>query len=137
MGDGHDPHGYSTRVGSGYGTDGYSVKIDPATLRKSVDTFRKQLAGKSTQELTDTARSALIAEGAFGSIPNALGAAEELRRFVNEHAHAMQQMGISLADFVAHVQAAAEIGYEADPATKQAAALALRMIDAKERAGRM
>ena len=40
------------------------------------------------------------------------------------HTDAMHRMGISIEDFVARVQAAAELGYETDPVTRQQAAFA-------------
>jgi hypothetical protein len=123
------PAGYSTQVGgdysSGYHTTGYKqVIIDPDTLQSSIDDFRKKLDGQSPRQLVDTLTNALIDPSAFGQIPNASAAYEQVRKFVDDHAAAMSKMGVSLADFVARVQAAAQLGYESDPATKAAAAYA-------------
>ena len=63
---------------------------------------------------------------AVGVWPNAPPAACQLQKFVNTHLEAMSKLGTSLADFVARVQAAQQLGTEADPLTKQLAARAAR-----------
>lgn len=124
-----DPAAYSTQMGgnpdAGYHTTGYrKIIIDPRTLDKSIGDFREKLKGQNTNELRQTLLTAMIDSSAFGRIPNAEHAAAELTRFVNEHADAISQMGESLADFVARVQAAAQLGYDADPETQARAAAA-------------
>ncbi|HZC69205.1 MAG TPA: hypothetical protein VE442_00785 [Jatrophihabitans sp.] len=124
-----EPAGYSTQMGgnydSGYHTTGYrQVIIDPRTLDESINGFRKQLDGQSPRELMDTLTNAVVDSGAFGQIPNAEKAYSELKKFVSDHVEAMTSMGVSLADFIARVQAAAQMGYDADPVTRQQAAAA-------------
>lgn len=124
-----EPAGYSTQIGgdysSGYHTTGYKkIIIDPKTLEQSIETFHKGLHGQSTNELKQTLHEAVIDSSAFGLIPNADAAYNELKRFLDDHADAMSAMGVSLSEFVARVQAAANLGYEADPVTRQRAAYA-------------
>src|SRR5919197_4187781 len=69
-----EPAGYSTQLGgeygSGYHTTGYKkIIIDPDTLQDSIDTFRKQLDGKSIDDLRDTLTKAVVYPFAFGQIP--------------------------------------------------------------------
>lgn len=123
------PAGYSTQIGgdytSGYHTTGYKqVIIDPDTLTSSINQFRKQLDGQGPTQLKQTLQQAMVDGSAFGSIPNAQHAVDQLTKFVTDHADAMEAMGVSLADFIARVQAAAQLGYDADPVTKQEAAYA-------------
>jgi hypothetical protein len=121
------PHAYSTHLGgdyqSGYTADGYNIVIDPDQLRSSIDTYKRGLAGMGPQDLITTVTNALIDSGAFGTLPNAATAFNEVQTFVKTHTSAMAQMGVSIEDFVARVQAAAELGYEADPETKRQAAM--------------
>lgn len=124
-----DPAGYSTQISgdysSGYHTTGYKqVIIDPEKLDKSIKQFHDQLAGQSPKDLRNTLMQAVIGSTAFGSIPNAEHAVAELTKFVSDHADAMDAMGVSLADFIARVQAAAQLGYDADPETQRQAAFA-------------
>lgn len=126
------PKGYSTTTSygnDGYSTDGYAVVINPDQLGAAVAQFRKGLDGKNTRDLSDTLNQALIDSSAFGQIPNAEKAHGELQKFVHTHLEAMSKMGISLADFVARVQAAAQLGTEADPVTKAQAARAAAMAN--------
>jgi hypothetical protein len=120
------PKAYSTQLGgdyeTGYRADGYNVVIDPDKLQASIDNYRQDLRGQNPADLISTVTNALIAQGAFGVLPHAAAAYTEVRNFVRTHAEAMSQMGISLEDFVARVQAAADLGYQADPVTKQEAA---------------
>jgi hypothetical protein len=119
------PRAYSTNTGwytDRYKTDGYNVVIDPDNLQGSIDEFKRGLAGKSPDDLNNTIVASLIDSSAFGQLPNAESAYSEVLKFVKEHTSAMSAMGISLEDFVARVQAAAKLGYEADPVTKQRAA---------------
>jgi hypothetical protein len=124
------PHAYSTQLGgdyqSGYRADGYNVVIDPDQLRTSIDTFRQGLQGKDTGTLIETITTAMVGQDCFGQLPNAPSAFSEVHEFVQNHALAMREMGISLEDFVARVQAAADLGYQADPETKRQAAAAAR-----------
>lgn len=121
------PRAYSTQLGGdyqgGYHADGYSVVIKPDQLTAAVNKFRSGLQDKSPADLNATLLSALVDEGAFGQLPNAQSAFGQVREFVQSHAHAMSEMGVSLADFVARVQAAADLGYQADPVTKAEAAM--------------
>lgn len=124
-----EPAGYSTQIAgnydSGYHTTGYKqVIINPEQLDTSIQNFKKQLEGQSAHDLRNTLMQAVVDTAAFGNIPNAQHAVEELTNFVNDHANAMDAMGVSLADFIARVQAAAQLGYEADPETKRQAAFA-------------
>src|SRR5438067_13212939 len=118
-----EPAAYSTQIvgnySSGYQTSGYKqVIIDPDTLNASIEEFRRKLDGQSPRQLVDTLVGAVVDPSAFGQIPNAETAFNTLQTFVTQHAEAMAQMGVSLADFIARVQAAAKLGYDADPATK-------------------
>jgi K+-transporting ATPase c subunit len=123
--DGSVPRAYSTQLGYDYQkSDGYNVVIDPDKLQGSIEHYKQGLAGKSPQDLNNTIVEALIDSSAFGMLPNATSAYNEVRKFVSAHTSAMHDMGISLDDFVARVQAAANLGYEADPVTKQRAAFA-------------
>jgi hypothetical protein len=126
--DANAPHAYSTQLRgdyqSGYRADGYNVVIDPDTLKASIDKHRAELTGAGTQDMNTTIVNVLIESGAFGDLPNAGSAYNEVFAFVQSHTEAMHRMGVSLEDFVARVQAAAELGYESDPVTKQQAAYA-------------
>jgi hypothetical protein len=121
-------HAYSTQVtydtDTGYHTDGYSVVIKPDQLEASIAKFKQGLANQNAEQLTASVLDALVDAAAFGQIPHAISAYGELRQFVENHAGAMRQMGISVTDFVARVQAAADLGYQADPVTKAQAARA-------------
>ena len=121
-------HAYSTQVtydtDTGYRTDGYSVVIKPGQLDAAIAKFSQGLANQGPAELAKTVMEALVDDAAFGQIPHAISASSELRKFVQDHADAMTRMGISVTDFVARVQAAAQLGYDADPATKAQAARA-------------
>jgi hypothetical protein len=122
------PRAYSTQVdgdySSGYQSTGYNVVIAPDELKKSIDTYRAQLANQSPEQLVQTLASALVSSDAFGKLPNAMSAVSQVRTFVDSHVTAMKTMGVSIEDFIARVQAAADLGYEADPVTKQRAAFA-------------
>ncbi|MDT4989007.1 MAG: hypothetical protein QOI74_3101 [Micromonosporaceae bacterium] len=122
-----DPRAYSTQVGwdsqHGYHADGYNVVINPGQLADSVKQFRGGLEGQGPADLIKTVTDSLVAAEAFGQLPNAGAAYDEVRRFVHDHATAMSEMGVSVADFVARVQAAADLGYQADPATRNQAAM--------------
>lgn len=123
------PAAYSDRVtydDSGYHADGYrKVIIDPSTLQNSVETFKKQLQGQNASQLAQTLSDALGAADAFGRIPNAGHANAELTNFITSHANEMAKMQDgTLVEFIARVQAAAQLGYESDPATRAAAAQA-------------
>jgi hypothetical protein len=121
-----DPRGYSTQLGgnyeNGYHADGYSVVIKPDQLTQSINQFKSALTKQNPEQLSNTLLNALIESSAFGSLPNAESAYAELQKFVTAHANAMSEMGISLSDFVARVQAAADLGYQADPVTREEAA---------------
>jgi hypothetical protein len=132
MGGNDDPtRAYSTRLGgdyqSGYHADGYSVVINPGQLEDSIKKFRTALDGQGPRELSQAVMGSLVAQDAFGRLPNADSAYNEVLTFVQTHAAAMSEMGVSVADFVARVQAAADLGYEADPATRAQAARQGRM----------
>lgn len=126
--DANPPRAYSTQLGgdyeSGYRADGYNIVIDPSQLKKSIEKHRHELTESGTKDINATIVSTLIDLGAFGELPNASVAYNEVMTFVQTHTSAMSQMGISVEDFVARVQAAAELGYEADPVTRQRAAFA-------------
>jgi hypothetical protein len=123
------PSAYSTRTtygSDGWRTDGHRVVIDPGTLQASVNTFREQLQGQSSAQLTQTLFEALGAANAFGDVPNAAQATVQLQQFVNSHAAEMAKMQDgTLVEFVARVQAAAQLGYETDPVTRRAAMRAM------------
>ncbi|WP_073388078.1 hypothetical protein [Jatrophihabitans endophyticus] len=102
-------------------TDGYAVKIAPGDLDASIAQFRGALQHQNPIQMQTMLGEAMQVDAAFGDIPNATSAYGQLRDFVQSHLEAMQEMGVSLEDFVARVQAAAKLGYEADPATVAAA----------------
>lgn len=120
------PRAYSTQLDgsydSGYHADGYNVVIEPGQLEESIRTYKRGLGGLGPTDLNTTIVNALIDAGAFGDLPNATSAYQELFTFVQNHMDAMRQMGVSLDDFVARVQAAADLGYQADPVTQRQAA---------------
>jgi hypothetical protein len=70
---------------------------------------------------------ALVPRDAFGQLPSATTAYSQMADFVRGHAEQMQAMGVSLDDFVARVQAAAQYGYQVDPETRRIAAVQHRM----------
>lgn len=126
---GGPPQGYSTQLtyvekDGGLNSDGYSVTITPQKLRDAVEPLQKKLAGQGMFELTQSLQQAIGAQGSFGHIPNAGDVENAVVQFITSHLETMHKMGISLSDFVARVQAAAQIGNEADPATRAAAARA-------------
>lgn len=131
MGGSHQPSGpptaYSTRTiydqDHGWHTDGHKVVIDPHTLQQSVDFYKNQLQGKNANDLHQTLTDTMQAAAAFGKIPNSDHAMNELQKFIDSHVQEMAKMQDgTLVEFVARVQAAADLGYESDPATRAAAA---------------
>jgi hypothetical protein len=128
------PVAYSDRVSydadTGYHADGHQVVIKPDDLNDSIATFEKQLQGQNSRQLMQTLTDALGAADAFGQIPNADHAITEFTQFVQTHVEEMSKMSSkTLVEFIARVQAAAQLGYETDPATRAAAARAQRMME--------
>jgi hypothetical protein len=130
-GDENRPHAYSTQLSgdseSGYHADGYNVVIDPHALSESIETYKSQLQGKNLNDIVRTMMDSLVPQDAFGQLPSATAAFSEMKEFVSSHAQQMRAMGVSLDDFVARVQAAAQYGYQVDPETRRIAAVQHRM----------
>ena len=106
------------------------MQVSKSTIRAPAGRVSRRLTGVglgwagSATGVSLGVVGAVVDPSAFGQIPNAETAFNTLQTFVTQHAEAMAQMGVSLADFIARVQAAAKLGYDADPATKAQAAYA-------------
>lgn len=98
---------------------GHTVTIAPHQLDSSIKNFKDKTAGQGPTELTATLTAAMLSEGDFGTIPDSAAIAGELQAFINGHARVMESMGGVLDDFVARVQAAAQLGYQTDPETRR------------------
>jgi len=107
-------------VGYAIGENGpYSVVIPADKLETAANDIKKthpHLDAMSTY-LSDT----LVPAEAFGTIPGGPEAAGRLHDSVKSHTQAMEQMGVSLVDFVARLQAAAQQAHRALQATSDAA----------------
>ncbi|WP_375484687.1 hypothetical protein [uncultured Jatrophihabitans sp.] len=111
-----DPRVYTPNVTPQ--TAGHSVVIAPHKLEAAIKKFQQESVNQSPRHLKRTLESAMLSAGDFGSIPNASAVSKELMGFVSGHLAAMSTMGDVLADFVSRVQAAAELGRQADTETR-------------------
>ena len=115
----HPPVAYSYDTTSNGETTGHTVTIAPGQLDASIKTFKEQASGQSPYALTQALHAALLTDGDFGKIPSSGVVADELDSFISDHVQVMSTMGDVLSDFVARVQAAAQLGYETDPETRR------------------
>lgn len=113
------PVAYSYNTTYEGSTTGHSVTIAPGQLDGSISKFKSQMNGQGPTHLKRTLMDAMLATGDFGSIPQSPAIAQELQTFIMGHAAVMESMGGVLDDFVARVQAAAQLGYETDPETRR------------------
>ena len=107
-------------VGYAIGENGpYSVVIPVDKLETAANKIKK--THPTAEAMKGQLRSAIVPSGAFGDIPGGPEAAKRLADSLDAHQRAMEQMGVSLVDFVARLQAAAQQADQALQATTDAA----------------
>ena len=118
------PVAYSSNRNDEGELTGHTVTIAPHQLDASITKFKHQSAHQGPTALIRTLQDAMLTDGDFGKIPDSGYVTNEVTGFIHKHTGVMSDMGHVLDDFVARVQAAAQLGYETDPETRRQAAWA-------------
>ena len=118
-----EPTAYSTQISDGGSVEAprYSVTINPDQLKTAVKQVQTQLSQTHTQAI-QSLQNAVADEDAFGLIANSTHMYTQLNDFIHQHVAAMNAAHMNSQTFLLNVEAAAQIGTDADPATKAQAA---------------
>ncbi|MPQ99353.1 hypothetical protein GB931_15795 [Modestobacter sp. I12A-02628] len=97
---------------------GHEVVVDAQRLAEAATAMRGVQQG--TAALSTEVKNALVPQAAFGDVPGGYEAALRLADGVQGHLDALDAMGLSLGDLAARLDAAAMLGQQLDPATRNA-----------------
>lgn len=96
---------------------GDTVTVSAERLQHAADALRGP--GTDAIHMQKNIQQALIPGSAFGDVPGGHDAYRRLASGVTDHTEALAQMGLSITDLAARVEAAAQMAAELNPLTKK------------------